>query len=131
MRAAIAPDARVASGAWRWQRYLSSRLRSRWLALTGVAVLVAGFCQVGYMATANTVVQETVPDVLRGRVMGIWALMFGAAYPIGGWLLAALAERTSTSNALMTFGIAGVVGALLAAAYALRVRRRQAERATA
>jgi len=104
---------------------------SRWPALTGVAVLVAGFCQVGYMATANTVVQETVPDVLRGRVMGIWALMFGAAYPIGGWLLAALAERTSTSNALMTFGIAGVVGALLAAAYALRVRRRQAERATA
>ncbi len=57
--------------------------------LSAVAVLTAGFSHVGFMASANTTVQEAVPDHLRGRVMGIWALMFGAAYPLGtlamGW----------------------------------------------
>lgn len=105
---------------------------SRWPALTGLAVLVAGFCQVGFMATANTTVQQTVPDALRGRVMGIWALMFGAAYPIGGWLLAGLAERTSTPVAILAFASAGLVLVALVAAGSWRERvRTQDVRSTA
>ena len=58
-----------------------------------LALLCAGFCQVGFMASANTTVQEMVPDHLRARVMGIWALIFGAAYPLGGMLQGLAAER--------------------------------------
>lgn len=52
-------------------------------------LFVLGFCQVGFMATAIGMVQESVPDELRGRVMGLWAFTFGACYPVGcllmGW----------------------------------------------
>jgi predicted MFS family arabinose efflux permease len=63
------------------------------VAIAALAVLVAGFCQVGFMASANATVQETVPDHLRARVMGIWALLFGLAYPVGGWLQGWAAEN--------------------------------------
>ncbi len=68
--------------------------------IVGGAMVVAGFTQVGFMASANTTVQEIVPDHLRARVMGIWALIFGAAYPLGGALQGIVAERTSEGLAM-------------------------------
>ena len=75
------------------------------IAVAACAVFVAGFCQVGFMAGANTTVQETVPDSLRARVMGIWALLFGLAYPVGGWLQGYAAERWEETTTL-TVGVA-------------------------
>ena len=68
--------------------------------LAAPAMLAAGFCQVGFMASANTTVQESVPDHLRARVMGIWALIFGAAYPVGGLLQGLVAEAAGERWAL-------------------------------
>jgi len=61
-----------------------------WVAAVGL--FVAGFAHVGFMASANTTVQETVPDHLRARVMGIWALIFGLAFPIGSMAQGLIAE---------------------------------------
>ncbi len=61
-----------------------------WVATLGL--FAAGFAAVGFMASANTTVQETVPDHLRARVMGIWALIFGAAFPLGGLAQGFVAE---------------------------------------
>ena len=36
-----------------------------------------------YFSTSNTVLQSIVPDEMRGRVMGIWALIFGGMIPLG------------------------------------------------
>jgi len=94
---------------------------SVWLA--GGALMVAGFCQVGFMASANTTVQETVPDRLRARVMGIWALLFGAAYPLGAWLQGWAAERWGEGRSLS-------VGVSLAAVLSLLVYLRSARRLT-
>jgi len=77
--------------------------------LVGGAMLVAGFCHVGFMASANTTVQETVPDHLRARVMGIWALVFGAAFPLGGMAQGLIAERVSESWAITTLGGSALV----------------------
>jgi len=85
------------------------------------ALMVAGFCQVGFMASANTTVQETVPDRLRARVMGIWALLFGAAYPLGGWLQGWAAERWGESR---TMSIGVVTAAVLSLLVYLRSARR-------
>lgn len=74
------------------------------VAIVGLAMLIAGFCQVGFMASANTTVQETVPDHLRARVMGIWALIFGAAFPLGGMLQGVIAERISEGWAISSLG---------------------------
>ncbi len=62
-----------------------------WVATLGL--FIAGFSHVGFMASANTTVQETVPDHLRARVMGIWALIFGAAFPLGSLLQGYIAEH--------------------------------------
>ena len=37
-----------------------------------------------YFSTTNTLIQTTVTDKMRGRVMGIWALVFGGMMPVGG-----------------------------------------------
>jgi len=37
-----------------------------------------------YFSTTNTLIQTSVSDAMRGRVMGIWALVFGGMMPIGG-----------------------------------------------
>jgi MFS family permease len=56
---------------------------------------LAGFCQVGFMATANGMVQESVPDALRGRVMGLWTFTFGVCFPIGSQLMGLASQAFS------------------------------------
>jgi predicted MFS family arabinose efflux permease len=48
-----------------------------WLAIAGWGMLL-------YFSTTSTLIQISVPDGMRGRVMGIWALVFGGMMPVGG-----------------------------------------------
>src|SRR5438046_3636898 len=41
-------------------------------------LFVGGFGMLLFFATSNTVLQTIVPDEMRGRVMGVWSLVFGA-----------------------------------------------------
>ena len=41
----------------------------------------AGFGMMLFMATSNSALQISVPDDMRGRVMGVWALIFGGMMP--------------------------------------------------
>jgi MFS family permease len=54
---------------------------------------VAGACGIVSSATSNTCVQSLVPDELRGRVMGIWSLVFAGATPIGSFEAGTLAQQ--------------------------------------
>lgn len=81
--------------------------------IVGPALVVVGFCQVAFLAGSNATIQQTVPDALRGRVMGIWALVFGASFPLGGWLLSEYAEWVGMREAILT----GVGAALLVLLY--------------
>jgi MFS family permease len=56
--------------------------RSYGLALAYLAI--AGWGMLLYFSTTNTLIQTSVEDGMRGRVMGIWALVFGGMMPIGG-----------------------------------------------
>lgn len=90
-----------------------------WVA--GLGLVVAGFFHVGFMASANTQVQMMVPDALRARVMGIWALTFGACWPLGGLWMGALAEARDTRFAiLVSVSVAVVCVFLLRATRGLR-----------
>ncbi|MDA1195600.1 MAG: MFS transporter [Planctomycetota bacterium] len=94
----------------------------------GVAMFVAGFAHVGFMASANTTVQELVPDHLRARVMGIWALVFGAAFPLGGYLQGLVAEHYGERWAVIGgAGLALVLSAVLYATGGRRLNRRLGE----
>jgi MFS family permease len=59
-----------------------------WVAYATMIVVSYGF--VLCFATANTLMQLTVPDELRGRAMSIYTLMFIGTMPFGslfaGWL---------------------------------------------
>lgn len=53
-----------------------------YLALALLAV--AGWGMLLFFSTVNTLLQTDASDEMRGRVMGIWALVFGGMMPIGG-----------------------------------------------
>jgi len=53
-----------------------------YLALALLAV--GGWGMLLFFATTNTVLQTSASDEMRGRVMGIWALVFGGMMPVGG-----------------------------------------------
>ena len=53
---------------------------------------IAGWGMMLYFSTTNTLVQTSVPDEMRGRVMGIWALVFGGMLPLGALQAGALSQ---------------------------------------
>src|SRR5512137_2273882 len=61
---------------------LLAMTRNYYLALVFMAL--AGWGMLLYFSTTNTVIQMSVADGMRGRVMGIWALVFGGMMPVGG-----------------------------------------------
>jgi len=57
-----------------------------------VALLVpVGASMIVQMAASNTLIQSMVPDALRGRVMGVYSMMFLGMAPLGALLAGALA----------------------------------------
>jgi len=49
-----------------------------------VCLGIAGWGMVVFFSNPNTLLQASASDEMRGRVMGIWALVFGGMTPIGG-----------------------------------------------
>jgi MFS family permease len=87
-----------------------------------VFLFVAGFGMLLFFSTSNTVLQTIVPDEMRGRVMGVWALVFGAMIPLGSVEAGAVAHWFGTPFAL-AFG--AIVCALSALVTLVVIRRRE------
>jgi MFS family permease len=66
---------------------------SRSYHLTLGFLVLAGLGFMTQNATANTLVQTTVPDSLRGRVMGIYMMVFVGFFPLGSLAAGAVAEH--------------------------------------
>ena len=58
---------------------------------------LAGLGMISFHSTANTVIQTSVPDAVRGRVMGVWAMVFVGTHPLGSLLAGILAEHFGAS----------------------------------
>ena len=61
-----------------------------------------GFGAINMIATANSLIQLSVPDELRGRVMSCFTTMFLGMAPLGNFAVGSLAYYTGTQNALLT-----------------------------
>ncbi len=59
---------------------------SRSFILSAVLLAFAGLGGITMMATANTMIQLSVPDEVRGRIMGVWALVFAGSTPLSNFL---------------------------------------------
>ncbi len=56
-------------------------------------LVLSGFAMIIFGISANIMVQEQVPDELRGRVMAVYSLVFGGLMPVGGLEIGFLAEQ--------------------------------------
>jgi MFS family permease len=63
---------------------------SHWYILSMALAVICGFTMITFTATANTTLQTVTPDHLRGRIMGVYMLVFNGSTPFGnlftGWL---------------------------------------------
>ena len=84
----------------------------RWM--TMCLMFLVGLCGVLFMTTANTRLQLLVPGHMRGRVMGIYVLLFIGTTPIGAMLIGQLAQHLGVRTTVFT--MAGLCGVGIAAA---------------
>lgn len=83
----------------------------RWLPLSILALLCAGWGQVVMFNTSNSMLQSITPDELRGRVMGIYTLSFFGVIPVGALIAGQAAEMIGEPLTIMI----GVVSLLITA----------------
>jgi MFS family permease len=81
--------------------------------LSAAVLLVVGFAATSQMAATNTIVQNRVPDELRGRVMAVYATMFMGVQPIGSLIAGGVAKRIGAQDTLTVFGLLVLAGSLV------------------
>ena len=94
---------------------------ARRFGLTAAVLVALGFAQIVFMTSCNTTVQIAVPDELRGRVMGLYALVFAGMTPIGALIMGTVAEHWGVSRAC---AVGGAAGLMLILALSVAWRRR-------
>ena len=88
---------------------------SRVFILSMLALFVAGYCQISFVAAANNRIQTITPDHLRGRVMSLYAQALIGVGPLGAVQAGFLAERLGAPRAM-------AIGAVIAGAVVVGIR---------
>src|SRR5204862_7219932 len=86
---------------------------------------VMGFCGMLFMTGANTTVQLTVPDELRGRVMALHTLMFAGMTPFGAFLVGTVTEALGARAGFLVTGAGGLVSVVAVSLWWRWYRRRR------
>jgi len=89
-----------------------------YLAYAAVCVL-AGFCTVSFLTTANGYVQTTTDPALRGRVLALYMAVIMGSTPIGAPIIGAVADAWGPRSALIVGGAAGIAAALIGVGWLL------------
>ena len=80
----VRPRLLILGGLWLFSAMLLLLAVARWYPLVLLCLAVGGWGMLLYFSTTNTLIQGSVSNAMRGRVMGIWALVFGGMMPLGG-----------------------------------------------
>jgi MFS family permease len=100
---------------------------SQWGFVTIPLLVGMGMCGIVYTASSQTRLQLVAPPELRGRVMSIYSLMQMGSTPIGGFITGFLSDRYGVSFAIAVLAVGCLIGVLVAATYAHRMRGRMLE----
>ena len=95
----------------------------RWLPLSLIALIVVGW---GFMLVLNisqAIVQSLVSDVLRGRVMGVYTLVFFGSMPLGSLLAGTVAEQIGEPYTVMIGAALLIILAIAAWMFLPEIRR--------
>ena len=87
--------------------------RSLKLASGATCLLFAGFGAVLFYSSAMTRIQTTVPDHLRGRIMGIWMIVYSGSVPLGALWTGKAAESWGVAPVMAVSALICVVTALI------------------
>jgi predicted MFS family arabinose efflux permease len=96
----------------------------------GAAVVMAllvlcGAGMVGSLALCNTMIQQRIPDAMRGRVMSMYTFSFFAFIPFGNLMAGAVAEQQGIRFALTLLGVALVITGVMLGVAGARLQRQQ------
>src|SRR5881397_2398221 len=114
-------------GVWLFSAAMLAFSFTKTFSLALLFLFVAGFGMLLFFSTSNTLLQTIVPDEMRGRVMGVWSLVFGAMIPLGSLEAGAVAHWLGTALAIAFGAIICAVSALVTLCV---IRRRQARTAS-
>jgi MFS family permease len=95
----------------------------RWLPLSLVTLLGVGWGFMMILNNSQAIVQSLVPDALRGRVMGVYTLIFFGSMPIGSLLAGSLAEWIGEPLTVMVGAIMLLLFAVAAWVFLPNIRR--------
>ncbi len=74
-----------------------------WLSVA--VIMICGWGMVSYLAAANSFIQVSVPDELRGRVMSVYTFVFLGLAPIGNSIMGFAADKFGTTRAITAGGL--------------------------
>jgi MFS family permease len=92
----------------------------RWIPLSLFSVTVVGLSFMLTVNTTNALVQAQIPDHLRGRVMGIYTLVFFGGMPLGSLLTGVMANYIGETQSV-------IVSAVILAVFAFFIWFRRPE----
>jgi len=84
---------------------------SRLFAVSLLLLIMAGWGIVSFLATANSFIQLSTTDNLRGRVMSVYSFVFLGFTPIGNFLMGIMSERIGTTNTVAAASLICLTGA--------------------
>jgi MFS family permease len=93
---------------------------TRSMPLALVCMFGVGAGAISMAAMANTTIQLNVPDVLRGRVLAVYATVFAGSTPVGGLAFGALAGAAGPAVAVTIGGAISLAVGVVAAVWAWR-----------
>ncbi len=83
---------------------------SRNYTLTIVLLLALGLASISYIASTNTSLQMNSPMRLRGRIMGLYVVIFAGSTPIGALFTGIVADLFGTARMILVEGVLCLVG---------------------
>ena len=98
----------------------------RWLPAMVAFAALAGFGLILYVSSTNTLIQLTVDDRYRGRVMSLYTLFFVGTSPAGALIAGALAQRFGAPVATTACALILLAGAVWVSARLRAVAAREA-----
>ena len=75
----------------------------RWVPASLAVMILLGWSLMSMINTTNALVQSHVPDNLRGRVMGVYSLVFMGGAPLGSFISGELGDRIGVPTTLLIF----------------------------
>jgi MFS family permease len=95
---------------------------SRVFLLSVVALILVGWGLVSFLATANSFIQLSVPDNLRGRVMSVFTLVFLGTAPLGNSLVGITADSIGTPRAVNISAVICIAASII---FSMRISGRR------